>query len=131
MTERTPIPPVFLIEGLDVAIFASLEDAQLWLEPPDVPSQKGYDAVGRRLRIETDGHATRITLVEDEPSDSEQFGKELRAYLGHVGELSASDPACDLPCLIKLARGHTYQSKTFWSVIRSLWRRGSSDIAGE
>jgi len=129
MEKSGPLPPIFLIEGQDVGIFASLRDAEIQLEPPDVldESNKGYDALGRRLRIETDGYATRITVSEDEPSESEQLAEGLRAYLKHVGEERAGDPACDLTCLVELARGHANQPKTIRGALRSLWRGRSND----
>ena len=36
----TPIPPIFIIDGHDVAVFASMEEAQLHLEPIDVKNQE-------------------------------------------------------------------------------------------
>lgn len=112
----TPLPPIFIVDGHDVGIFGSTADAELQLEAPDVSSGifQGFDALGRSLRIETDGRTTTIRLhqVPTAPSDLGAFKQELRAHLERVGEARAEELDCDLPCLVNLARKHTHQLST-------------------
>ena len=45
-------PPFFLIDDLDVAVFASLRDVELFLEPEYLGVAVIYDATGRLIRLE-------------------------------------------------------------------------------
>ena len=46
-------PPIIVYENGDVSVFASVEDAEISLEPPDVESNRyvAYDSEGRLLRL--------------------------------------------------------------------------------
>ncbi len=103
-----PVPslPIFVVEGHDVGVYQSLDRAEGALEPIDVSAQiyTGYDALGRRLNIETDGKSTFIQLAEGQPSGATELEQVLREHLEALGDSSGKDPACDLPCLIRAVK---------------------------
>lgn len=43
--------PIILFEGLDVSVYASIEDVELDIEPPDVNTYTVYDSEGRLLHF--------------------------------------------------------------------------------
>jgi len=97
---------IFIIEGNDIASYASIEDAQLDLEVIDVEDDiyVGYDHEGRLLKLGVDGKKKRlvITLAENKPSHAKELEALIRTYLEQVGEPVPNDPAYDLPYLIKV-----------------------------
>lgn len=108
MKSLSPELPIFVVEGHDVGIYDSVDRAEAHLEPIDVAADvyTGYDALGRRLKIETDGKFTSITVAEAEATATRELEEALREYLNRMGELGATNPECDLPCLIEAAREH-------------------------
>lgn len=100
--------PIYLIEGRDIAIFQTVEDAQAELEPALVRQQSdvGFDARGQRLAIESDERTVLISLDEHAEADPKALAERLRRYLIAVGEKRAGEEDCDLPCLVELSRAH-------------------------
>ena len=105
------VPPVF-IRGDDLYIFASVADAESYLEPPDVePDERGYDSEGRLLRVVVRRRGmgvnpwVELVLAEEAPSHAE----ELRAVLGDWlarAERVAVSPTASLPDLVERAGKH-------------------------
>lgn len=124
VSERFIVPPLFIVEGQDLGIFSSVEDAQDHLEPPDIAggAYVGYDGRGRRLEIETDGRHTSISLAEFQPSSAEELEARLRHFLTYAGEDRAKNTDCDLPCLIGIAEDHVYRPRSPRRILRSLLR---------
>jgi hypothetical protein len=95
---------IFIVEGNDIASFASIKDAQLDLEVIDVENDiyVGYDHEGRLLKLAVDGRKKRvvITLAENKPSHAKELEAVIRTYLEQVGEPLPNDPAYDLPYLV-------------------------------
>lgn len=96
-----PTPPIFVIEGNDVGVYRGVADAERDIEPPDVEAgtYEGFDSIGRRLLLSTDGPYTRISLREPEVSEPLVLESKLRYYLTYLGEEAASDSHCDLGAL--------------------------------
>lgn len=119
-----PIPPIFLVEDLDVGIFISLEDAELQLEPFVVQQGRdvAYDAQGRPLRLETDGSRVRISLVHDEPTHAGDLTAILRQYLKEKNEPLADDPTCDLSSLVEACRKFASPSHSIGDLLAESWR---------
>ena len=119
------IPPVFIVDGEDVGVFASLEEALLQLEPRDVTNQEytGYDSEGRLLRLETDGERVSAYLAEDEPIHALQLETALRCFLRAMNEPSANDPKCDLSCLVAASRRFTHRSRSPVGLLLEAWRK--------
>jgi len=115
---------VFIIEGEDVGIYSVVEDAQAAMEPPDVEAKRyaAYDAQGRLLRIETDGHRTLISLAEDFLSTPDILEEKLSRYLSYRGEALAADPNCDLTCLVNAARSYAEAPFTTRNMFHRAWR---------
>jgi hypothetical protein len=104
--------PIYLIEGRDVAIFETVEDAQAELEPVLVRRQSdvGFDATGRPLVIESDARTVLISLNESAKADPQALAERLRRYLVAIGEKRAGEEECDLPCLVELSRAHAVRT---------------------
>jgi hypothetical protein len=87
--------PIFVGEGHDLTSFDVLMDAEHHLEAIDVRAgiYKGFDAQGRRLRIEADERdRTHITLAEPSPSGASELKDALEYLLRHLGELPEPPP---------------------------------------
>jgi len=100
-----PKPPIFVVEGLDIGIYASAEDAMRDLEPWWVRQKEGlvYDAEGRMLTPEISGLRVTELIPEDPPAHAKELEAALRAFLKEIGEAIADDPNCILPCLVDVA----------------------------
>jgi hypothetical protein len=120
MVMSKPHPPIFAVEGLDVAVYSSLEDALLHLEPIDVANRINlvYDAKGRLLHLSTDGKRNTAQLAEQEPLHANELAAALRAFLGAVGDAAAADPLCDLACLVEASKKFTYSPPRPWPLDR-------------
>jgi hypothetical protein len=97
----TPTSPIFVIEGFDVSIYASVEDAERHLESPDILDNRyvAYDSEGRLLILKAPRPKTRkffgiqsvtvdkinISCDESQPLHSEALKKELKELLKHFG----------------------------------------------
>ena len=93
-----PVTPIVVIEDIDVSIYASVEDAQIDIEPIDVKTGGlvAYDAEGRLLRLETNGFSVTISLAEDESRHAVELENALRNFLKALNEPIGDDPKCDL-----------------------------------
>jgi len=114
--DKNPKPPIFVIDGLDVGIFASIEDAVLQLEASDIKRGEyaTYDAHGRLLELTVDGERILAHLSEHEPDHAEELSEALREFLKAMGVSSAADPNCDLPCLVRESSRFVYSPPRFW-----------------
>ena len=93
--------PVFVVEGLDVAVLAAPDDVYRVLEPCDVQANinKCYDSLGRRLQLETDGHEMWIRPLEDEPTGLADLAEVLRANLDLMISIAPGTTAEELVLL--------------------------------
>jgi len=86
-------PPIFVIEGLDVTVYHSIEDTLRALEPVDVRNNEYsvYDSEGHRLEL---GVARvpfwgfeKVVLddVESEPKHAPELASQLASFLADSG----------------------------------------------
>jgi hypothetical protein len=87
MPGNNPTPPIFIVDGLDVGVFASLEEAVLQLEAVDVRNGEysGYDATGRSILLTTDQDKVVGQLAQKEPSHANELVMALRDFSEGVG----------------------------------------------
>jgi len=113
---NTPTPPVFVIDGLDIGVFASVEEAVLQLEPVDVKQGEysAYDSEGRLLGLAVDGGKVTAHLVDAQASHADELAGKLRGFLKAMGATTADDPECDLRCLVEASRKFMYSPPKFW-----------------
>lgn len=106
---RIVTPPIFIVDGLDVGIFESLRDVELHLEPIGANNQTReiYDAEGRLIRVDVKGNRVTAVVEEANPTHARELEAALRAFLGEMNEPLASDPECDLTCLIRACAKYT------------------------
>jgi hypothetical protein len=107
-------PPVFVVEGEDVAVYDCLEDAMTALEGVDVEDglYSVYDADGRRIAlkgvgVERSRFLVEIGFVEVETIEAEPTGAdELRQALLRFGRHRGWDVNDETPLavLVALAR---------------------------
>jgi len=114
--KQNPRPPIFIIDGEDVGIFSSLDDALLQLEAIDVlhGEYTAYDADGNLLELSVDGERIVAKLPQSEPCRAEQLSTALRQFLDHMGVTRATDPACDLSCLVEESKKFLYFPPRVW-----------------
>lgn len=122
--------PIFVIEGEDIAIFPSLRDLQIQLEPIDIKNNVyiSYDAKGRLLKIETDGKHITVLTTEKKPMHVSDLEISLRKYLIAMKEPMAKEIACDLPCMVNLSVKYAYKSHSLRENIINLWHKLLSKI---
>lgn len=112
---------IFIVEGNDIASYASIEDAQQDLEIIDVEDDiyVGYDYRGRLLKLSVDGKKKHvvITLAEDKPTHRKELETAIRRYLEQVGEPVLNDPAHDLPYFIKVWN-EFLENQSWWKRLR-------------
>ena len=97
-------PPFFLVDGLDVGVFASLRDVELFLEPAYLHETVVYDAKGRLIRPESNGNRINASLLEDESEHARELETALRDFLIAIREPVGGDPTCNLDCLVEACR---------------------------
>lgn len=119
----SPIPPIFIIDGHDVAIFASIEEAQLHLEPIDVKNQQcvAFDAEGRLLRIEVEHGRIKAQLEEKESTHRGDLEAALRQYLRELKDPAGEDQRCDLPYLVQACHKYIYRASTLTDLLTKDW----------
>lgn len=120
----TPVPPIFIVEGYDVGIFACLHDAQRQLEPLDVKNQEyiAYDATGRLLRLETDGKRVIASLAETHPTRTQELETILRTFLRTKNHSLANDSTCGLPTLVEAARPFAHRMLGPKEFLLKIWQ---------
>lgn len=93
---------IFLIDGLDVSAYASLEDVVFDAEPVDAKDHDFLicDADGRLVQLSTDRGYVTASLAEAEPTHAAELETALRKFLGAMNEPLAADATCDLVCLV-------------------------------
>ena len=81
----TPAVPIVLADGLDVTLYASVEDIWVDLEPWFVEQEyRLYDATGLRLELVGEPEWS-VRAVEAEPTGAEELAGLLRVWLPLVG----------------------------------------------
>lgn len=95
-TPMIPQPPLFFWEPSDLTAFASVEEAEAYLEPPDVQSGdigRGYDSLGRELRVWVETQERRslfgpgktesvkVGLTDDQTKHPEKLKEIFVAFL--------------------------------------------------
>lgn len=111
-----PINPPIFVHADDLYIFASIGEAESWMEPVDVePGEKGYDSEGRLLRVVVRGDLKRsdfayrarveILLAEEEPLHAAELRVALAEWLSAV-ERDPRFLEASLPELVEAARKH-------------------------
>lgn len=109
-------PPIFVIDGLDVGVFKSIEDAVLQLEPVDVNrgDYAAYDAEGRLLRLAVDGLKVTAHPVESEASHAKELSVALSEFLRAMGVMTDDDSEYDLRELVEASRKFMYSPPKLW-----------------
>ena len=87
MTVRVPVAPIFIIDGDDIMAFASIEDAEKYVEAVDVHDgiYEGWDAHGRVLTLEADA-VTRFNA----PPVQMRLAEPLRDESGNLRDRLAA-----------------------------------------
>jgi hypothetical protein len=98
-------PPVFVIEGGDVSVYESLEDATNGLEGVDVADgiYTLFDSVGKRIRLRADGvrrgrfvvdiGTVSVDAIEESSEGPAELHRALREYARRLGrtDLDSAD----------------------------------------
>jgi hypothetical protein len=93
MVIMQPSSPIFVIEGLDIHVYNSIDETLRALEPIDVRNNEYsvYDRDGRRLELRVArtrfwGHE-KVVLdnVETEPTHAAELGNQLASFLAYSG----------------------------------------------
>lgn len=82
-----------IVEGNDVSLFSTKEQAEAALEAIDVRDgvYVGYDADGRLLQISPKGASSEISLTEAEPTHVDDLRDVLRRHLQYLGRAPEAD----------------------------------------
>lgn len=101
-----PNPPVFIVDGNDLIVHSTFDEATHWLEPADISTNdySVYDSEGRLLHIEPDGDKVKILLAEEVPRHASELEDALRRYLRTTGSALGEDSNCDLKCLVEACK---------------------------
>ena len=87
--------PILSFEGLDLMVFATGDEAEGHVEPPDVDVGRTYDAVGQVLRFGTDGR--RVFLHETGEYDADSLRAAILATFEATGvQVAAESPLAAL-----------------------------------
>lgn len=81
--------PILSFEGLDLMVFATAEEAEGQVEPPDVDVGHTYDAAGQVLSFTTDGR--RVFLHETGELDPEALRTAILATFQATGIGAGTD----------------------------------------
>jgi len=122
-------PPIACVEGYDIIVFPSVEDAEGFIEPIDTQCGETYDSDGHLLKMEV-GFVERqrrllwfkwkqtyksTIISENIPAvdRSEELKKKLTAYLIQKGESVTASKNATLEELINSAGKYMPWSKKF------------------
>lgn len=112
--------PLFVIEGLDVVLYNSIEALEIHLEGIDVAEgrYKSFDAEGRSLNLEAIGAKrgrfmvtvgrVHLASAEDRPSHQQELAAYLRDHLNAVGQ--AVDEELGLNQLVQMCKRRQIES---------------------
>lgn len=104
--------PLFVVEGLDVSLYSSVEALEQQLEGIDVAHNiyKSYDAEGRLLKLKAIGVKegkfmvtvgyVRVEDAEDIPTHAQELAETLREHLNAVGH--SVDDKTELKDLVRI-----------------------------
>jgi hypothetical protein len=123
---NTLTPPIFVIDGHDVGVFASIEDVQIQLEAIDVRNNEymAFDAEGRPLELVARGKRVRVAPRQGHPSHRRELETALRDFLMQMKEPVAQDQACDLPCLVEACQKFVHKPSSATDILtRGWWRK--------
>lgn len=116
---------IFVIDGLDVSAYASLEDLEFDIEPIDAKDHDFliFDAQGRLVELSVDPGYVKASLVETVPTHRAELERSLRKFLEAINEPLATDPACDLPCLVAISSRLIKVTCRPENIFSKLWRK--------
>lgn len=103
MTTTEPIAPIFIADGDDISVFASIEDAERYVEATDVHEgiYEGWDAHGSVLTLEADAITrfnsppVRIQLAEPPRNESDNLRDRLAAVLDRQADTDVHRDSLD------------------------------------
>jgi len=114
-------PPIIIVDGHDVSIYDSVEEAQVQLEAIDVRNgeYRAYDAEGRLLAMDivaekkrvllglipTDVELVRMSDGEAAPTHERELRKALIAFLVATGSVAEVVDALTTSELVERAKG--------------------------
>jgi len=118
-------PPIFVVDGSDISVHSSLEDAALQLEPIDVKDKlyAAYDSEGRLLNLGADRQRVKVSLAEELPNHAHELEEALRRYLSAIGKPEGSDPQCNLPRLVEVCKEFIVPPRSFKSILKDLFTK--------
>lgn len=95
--------PIFVIEGLDIVAFNSIEAAEQFLEPWWVKEKLGkvYDSEGRLLELIAEDSTVKISSSEEIPMHISELRKVLFDFLKITRNDQCFDPNHELSYLVK------------------------------
>src|SRR6478736_1616758 len=98
------LAPIILIDGGDVQMFQTKEQAENWLEPWAIEDGcVGFDATARPLNFFLSSGAIRITCCDEDPQNQQVVSESLRQYLVAVGVGEHLVRDSDLRTLVAMA----------------------------
>ena len=100
------IPPIFIVEDLDVGVYASIHDVERHLEPIDIRNQEyvAYDAVGKLLRLGINGNRVTVLPAEHKPSHASKLKKTLCDFLKAIKKPVTDDQRRKLSLLVEASK---------------------------
>lgn len=94
-------PPIIVFDNGDVLIFESVEKAESYLEPIDIPVYSAYDSCGHLLQLQRQQNRVKIHLADPELNYSDQLKTILIEFLSkieissdYLSELSIQELIC-------------------------------------
>lgn len=106
-------PPIFIDNNGDITVFASVQDAENWVEPIDVRNNEyeAFDSEGRLLFLtvqkqegflSSSREYVQITEAETDPAHAGELRDRLQIFLKATGE-SDVGPSASLSQLVNAA----------------------------
>ncbi len=114
--------PIFIIEGDDIAIYKTLNDARNNLEISDVSQgiYKGYDAEGYPIRISVENKGI-ILAHSGAASEIDILKAKLKNYLEWMGDKYEKSGDCDVSyLLIRIQALKFRRLKKWWRALRGM-----------
>jgi hypothetical protein len=122
-------PLFFIIEGNDVGVYPSINDAQRNLEAIDVIHSEylGFDSEGRQLSLAVDSKKrVIIKFAEEHPTHQKDLEAILRKFLVAIGETRYADLKFGFPELVQACQKHKYIPFSFSRLFSKMFQRRKS-----
>lgn len=117
-------PPIYVAdrEGVDIAVFPTVKDAERYIEPIDAVNQEYvvYDVRGRILAVSVDGSHT-ILAASSEEMFLEELVARINDYLLGLGEVDKVRQPTDLVQFVREA------ASVIWDSQRKSHKGGNSN----